>query len=178
MYKFKSNESNNAFEWSSLGDIQTGRKNLGEEMPVVAYRLFQYTLRDVMNRELGVDKTSDLIRKAGELAGREFCKNVLDKTLDFNAFIANLQKTLKDLKIGILRIEKADMEKLEFYLTVEEDLDCSGLPISDESVCDYDEGLIAGILNEYTGKAFVAREVDCWATGDRVCRFKVNLKTT
>lgn len=69
-------------------------------------------------------------------------------------------------------IEEADEEKLQFVLTVSEDLDCSGLPIFGETVCDYDEVFIAGILEEYTGKKFMVKEVDCWATGDRTCRFE------
>jgi hypothetical protein len=77
------------------------------------------------------------------------------------------------LKVGILRIEAADLDNLNFVLTVSEDLDCSGLPIFGESVCNYDEGFIAGIFEQYTGKKFLAREVDCWATGDRTCRFEV-----
>lgn len=142
-------------------------------MPVIVYRLFQFTLREVLNREYGCRQASDLIRTAGKLAGREFCKNIMDTSLEFDSFIAQLQKKLAELKIGILRLESADTEKLEFILTVEEDLDCSGLPITEESVCDYDEGFIAGILNEYTGKQFTAKEIDCWATGDRTCRFHV-----
>ena len=51
-------------------------------------------------------------------------------------------------------VEEADAKKLQFVLTVSEDLDCSGLPIFGETVCDYDEGFIAGILEEYTGKKF------------------------
>ena len=62
---------------------------------------------------------------------------------------------------------------MSFVLTVSEDLDCSGLPIFGESVCNYDEGFIAGILEQYTDKKFLAKEVDCWATGDRTCRFEV-----
>ena len=57
-------------------------------------------------------------------------------------------------------------------LTVGEDLDCSGIPITDETVCYYDEGFIAGILEVYTGKKYHVREIDCWANGDRVCRFR------
>jgi predicted hydrocarbon binding protein len=53
----------------------------------------------------------------------------------------------------------------------DEDLDCSGLPITNETICNYDEGFIAGILNAYTGKTYEVRELDCWANGDRVCRF-------
>ena len=91
---------------------------------------------------------------------------------DVNEFVVELQELLKKLKIGILRIEEADLEKMTFRLTVAEDLDCSGLPASDETICTYDEGFIGGLLSEYTGKNFSAKEVDCWCSGDRVCRFE------
>lgn len=173
MYKFKDDQQNEGFSWEAIGDIGLGRANLGSDMPVVVYRLFQFTLRDVLNREYGSEQASNLLRAAGKLAGAEFCRKILDKNLDFTGFVAQLQKKLADLRIGILRLEAADLDKLEFIITVEEDLDCSGLPITEESVCDYDEGFIAGILNEYTGKNFTAKEIDCWATGDRTCRFQV-----
>jgi predicted hydrocarbon binding protein len=176
MFKFKSENNRDEFVWSNLGDVKLGRENLGESMPVEIYRLFQFTLRSVLAKEYGVEKSSDVLRQAGEIAGKEFCKQFLDTKAEFSDFIAQLQKTLKQLKIGIFRVEKADLEKMELFLIVEEDLECSGLPITDESVCEYDEGFIAGILEEYTGKEFFVREIDCWATGARVCRFKVNLK--
>ena len=77
------------------------------------------------------------------------------------------------MKIGVMRIEELDLERGRIILTVSEDADCSGLPVLGETVCNYDEGFISGILTEYTGKLFTAVEVDCWATGDRVCRFRV-----
>lgn len=51
-----------------------------------------------------------------------------------------------------MRIEKFDMNTGEAILTVGEDLDCSGLPFTGETVCNYDEGFLAGILKEYTKK--------------------------
>lgn len=161
------------FAWKDMGNIETGRPNLGLEVPILAYRLLQYTWRDVMITELGVDKANDIIIKAGKLAGRQFCENMLNKELNFDEFVSQLQSVLREQGIGILRIEKADLENLRFTLTVAEDLDCSGLPSTDEVVCQYDEGFIAGILNAYTGKDFHAKEIDCWASGDRVCRFAV-----
>jgi predicted hydrocarbon binding protein len=79
---------------------------------------------------------------------------------------------LRELKIGILRVESVNEKTGEIFLTVGEDLDCSGLPITGENVCTYDEGFITGILAVYTGKVYSVREIDCWASGDRVCRFK------
>lgn len=160
------------FSWDKLGDIKRGRGDLGEEMPVLVYRLMQFTMFDVLSSRLGRENANTFIRDAGHLAGTEFSKNVLDLTVDFNTFIANLQKTLQQLKIGILRMENFNIDSGEIILTVGEDLDCSGLPISNETVCDYDEGFISGILESYTGKKYFVKEIDCWANGDRVCRFK------
>ena len=92
---------------------------------------------------------------------------------DFGEFIRKTQELLAELKIGILRIEESDVENMKFRLTVAEDLDCSGLPMSDETICTYDEGFLAGLLGEYTGMDFDVKEVDCWCSGDRVCRFEV-----
>jgi len=168
---FKEERNYNKFTWRDLGDIERGRPNLGLTVPVLAYRLLQYTLRDVLITESGVDKANDIFIKAGRLAGVQFCENLLNRELGFNEFIAQLQQVLKEQVIGILRIEKADMENMRFTLVVAEDLDCSGLPFTDEVVCQYDEGFIAGIFEAYTGKPFSVREIDCWASGERVCRF-------
>ncbi|MDR0239287.1 MAG: 4-vinyl reductase [Deltaproteobacteria bacterium] len=168
---FLRNPTHNEFTWDSLGNIKEGRGDLGEEMPVVVYRLMQYTMLDVLAKEHGGDMANEYFRRAGFLAGMEFAKNTLDLKADFNAFLANLQHVLQAMKIGILRMEAFDPETGDIVLTVGQDLDCSGLPITNENVCMYDEGFIAGILEAYTGKKYEVREVDCWANGDRVCRF-------
>ena len=167
--------SHETFSWESLGDIKGGRGNLGEEMPVLVYRLMQFTLLDVLSRDFGREKANYYLREAGYLAGTEFANNALDLKAEFNAFIANLQKVMEDLKIGILRIESIDENAEEIIMTVAEDLDCSGLQITEETVCDYDEGFIAGILKAYTGKTYTVKEIDCWASGDRVCRFRCKI---
>lgn len=174
---FAKTKKHEEFEWGNLGDIKTGRGDLTESMPVIVYRLMQFTMLDVMSKKMGIEKANDIFRDAGFLAGTEFAKNTLDLKVDFNSFVSNLQKTLQDLKIGILRMEKFDPDTGNMILTVGQDLDCSGLPITHENVCIYDEGFIAGILEAYTGKKYDVREVDCWANGDRVCRFEGNVVT-
>jgi predicted hydrocarbon binding protein len=166
------------FTWSDLGDIAEGRPNLGPDCPVLVYRLLELTLRDTLTVRFGPEETAHILRQAGEVAGAEFCRNVLDTSLPLDDFLALLQRTLRELSIGVLRIEHADQDTLEFVLTVAEDLDCSGLPVTGEMVCDYDEGFIAGVLRAYSGREFVAREVDCWASGGRICRFAVRPLTT
>jgi predicted hydrocarbon binding protein len=141
------------FSWDLLGDIELGRPNLGNTTRLEAYRLMQFCFRD------------------GKLAGAEFAAHLLGHPEDLGDFVAELQRVLREMGIGILRVEKADAENGQFVVTVSEDLDCSGLPETGESICVYDEGFIAALLESYTGRRFVVKEVDCWCTGDRTCRF-------
>ena len=168
---FAPQNTHNDFKWENLGDIKEGRGDLGEEMPVLVYRLMQYTMLDVLSKAHGPEEANEYFRAAGFLAGTEFARNTLNLNCDFDTFVANLQSTLQTLKIGVLRMEAFDAATGNMVLTVAQDLDCSGLPVTNETVCFYDEGFISGILQAYTGRKYDVREVDCWANGDRVCRF-------
>ena len=108
------------------------------------------------------------VRQAAELFAEKFLR--LDQP--FDAFVRELQARLREFKIGVLRMEDVNEATGRMILTLSEDADCSGLPVLGETVCNYDEGFIAGILSAYTGKPYTAVEIDCWATGDRVCRFR------
>lgn len=163
-----------AFSWDHLGNIDYGRPNLGPNTRVSVYRLMQYTMREVIEKEYGSEVTREIFVKSGRIAGAEFCKNILDVSLPLTKFISQLHEKLLDYSIGVLKIEKFDLDTMNFVMTISEDLDCSGLPVSGYTVCDYDEGFIEGIFEVYTGKKFLVKEVDCWSTGDRTCRFAVN----
>ncbi len=159
------------FSWDLIGDIELGRPNLGNTTTVEVYRLLQFTFRDVIEQAVGADKTDEIFYDAGKLAGFHFYKNVMKPVDTINEFVKELQSTLKMFRIGILRIEKLDLESGQIILTVAEDLDCSGLPEIGEEICTYDEGFIAALLESFTGKPFIVKEIDCWCTGDRTCRF-------
>jgi len=133
----------------------------------------QFCFRDILEQRYGTEETNKIFYESGLLAGRNFYENVLadPKPDTFNKLVSLLQTTLSSLGIGILRVEEADVDVMHFTLTVSEDLDCSGLPELGFEVCIYDEGFLAGILEAFTGRPFKVKEVDCWCTGDRSCRF-------
>ena len=173
---FKEERDESQFEWSMLGDIQEGRPNLGPLVHVAVYRLMQFTLRDILIRDFDVETADRIFFEAGKKAGEEYYKNVLTQKKDLDSLFADLQHTMKELGIGIFRVESADSEKGSFVVTVAEDLDCSGLPVSSEEICTYDEGFIAGLLLAYSGRDFRVKEIDCWCSGGRVCRFTADPK--
>ena len=152
------------------------RGNLGDELPVMVYRLLEYSLKEELKNRFGKETQIDIFRSAGRMAGEYFAQNILNLDVSLDQFVNELQQKLRELKIGVLRIEDVNEETGRIVLTVAEDADCSGLPVLGETVCNYDEGFIAGILSVYSGKTYTAVEVDCWATGDRVCRFHANVE--
>jgi predicted hydrocarbon binding protein len=115
------------------------------------------TLRDVLIKEFDAETADRIFYEPGNHAGKEFFKELITLKNDFNEFVVELQKLFKKLKMNILRIEEADLEKMAFTLSLAEDLDCSGLPTSDETICTYDEGFLSGLLSEYTGNNISAK---------------------
>ena len=172
---FKEEREETLFDWTMLGNAAEGRPNLGPATDVSVYRLMQFTLRDVLIKEFDAETADRIFYEAGKTAGQNLYEHIITRKEDFNGFISELQNVLRNLKIGILRVEKADLENLAFTLTVAEDLDCSGLPVCDEQICTYDEGFISGLLFAHTRKSFIVKEVDCWCSGDRVCRFEAKV---
>jgi predicted hydrocarbon binding protein len=164
-------ESRYAFSWDLLGDVSKGRPNLGPSTSVHMYRLMQYTLRDAIDRRLGADLADELFFAAGHTAGVAVYDHLVGGAESVEELFASLQKTLRELQVGVLRVEESDPNGDRFVVTVSEDLDCSGLPVLDTEVCTFDEGLIAGILERHTGQRYKVEEIDCWCTGDRTCRF-------
>ena len=152
------------------------RGNLGDELPVLVYRMLEYALKDTLVEKYGREEQIELFRNAGRRAGDFFAKRMLNLNQPLDSFVSELQAKMQELKIGVLRIEEVNEETGRIVLTVSEDADCSGLPVLGETVCNYDEGFIAGILTAYSGKKYTAVEVDCWATGDRVCRFHADVE--
>lgn len=166
------------FSWELLGDVEEGRPNLGPMVRMEIYRLMEFCFRDVLEENYGSETADKLFYQAGLLAGKQFYQNIIKETKpldDFSDFIKSVQSNLVDKGIGILRIEEADHEQKRYVISIAENLDCSGLPELDYEVCVYDEGFIAGVFESFIGETFKVKEVDCWCTGDRTCRFVVEL---
>jgi len=160
-----------AFSWALLGNIQEGRPNLGNMTRLEVYRLMQFCFRDILEQDFGTEKADDIFYRAGYTAGSHFYAHAIGPMPDLGSFVKKLQDVLREMGIGVLRVEEEDLAHGRLVLTVSEDLDCSGLPELSYEICTYDEGFISALLECFSGKKFKVKEIDCWCTGDRTCRF-------
>ena len=53
---------------------EKSRSNLGEMLPVLVYRMLEYSLKDELVSRLGKDAQIDIFRKAGQRSGGRFFK--------------------------------------------------------------------------------------------------------
>jgi len=171
------NQRKYQFDWDTTvgADMKLARPSLGPSTRVEVYRLFQFTLRDVLEQHYGAETADNLFREAGVMAGKAFFDQFLNNAKDASSLVTTIQDAFNTLGMGIFRVETAAEDNSHFVFTVEEDLDCSGLPDTADVVCVYDEGFIQGVLESFSGKGFNVKEIDCWCTGARTCRFEAKM---
>ncbi len=169
-------EETNEFDWQSIGDINNGRQNLGEDMPVFLFRLFQYNIKNELLKYHDKETVSKILRDTGRSAGVAFAKKLLNLDLPTEDFLDNVSKVFNQCKIANVRIEDVNNETGEITLAVYDDVSCSGVPVTGETVCKYDEGVLEGIFQTYSNKNYYVKEIDCWATGAKICRFNAKIQ--
>ncbi len=74
------------------------RGNLGDELPVIVYRLMEYSMREQLTEEFGEEMQIRIFRSAGYKAGVYFAKKQLDITMPINRFIADLQARMEEMR--------------------------------------------------------------------------------
>ena len=171
------NQRKYQFSWDeTIGvDLEAARPGLGPNTRIEVYRLFQFTLRDILEQRYGTEAADQIFRDAGVIAGKAFYDKFLCDATDLTTLVTKIQDAFSTFGIGIFRVESVTDDNSHFIFTVAEDLDCSGMPDTSDVICVYDEGFIKGILESFSGKGFNVKEIDCWCTGERTCRFEAKI---
>ena len=164
------------FEWASVGDTKSGRPTLGGKIDLVYYRLAMFSVKSILEAQLGPEKADEVFYRAGDAAGRAVYHKYLKGIKNLNEIVQRLAAFFHEHNIGIFRIEKSNETSGEFVFSMLEDVDCSGTADVGKPRCKFDEGLIAGILGAYLGREVAVREDECWGAGGKVCRFEAKAK--
>lgn len=162
------------FRWKLLGGDDS--QDSGRKVPLALYTLMRCALKDVLKGKYGKKAADEVFYTAGKLAGAEFYTRYLEPVSGLDEFINKAQELLKNEKIGVLKlkIEKELLKEGTVLLSVDEDItdaDLYGFGPMEPEICICDEGLITALFEHFTRKKWQAKEIDCWCTGARTCRF-------
>lgn len=163
------------FKLSAIGDTSP-RTTLGPLTSVEIFRIMRTSLADIIVSSLGEETANAAIYNTGKAVGGEIGRAFLADAKDLNDFIQKVRELLIKLKIGVLSVVSADLEKGQVVIRVDECTTCSGVPNTGKCICYFEGGVIAGALKFFIKKEVKATETKCWGTGDNFCEFFVEIE--
>ncbi len=83
--------------------------------------------------------------------------------------IQDLKSWFATMMLGELEVE-LDEEKVLVKLS--KCMTCYRLPPTGSALCDFERGLVDGVLEHITGAEVITKETLCWGLGDTVCQFE------
>lgn len=138
--------------------LRIARPTLGDDTGVALYRLLRLVaLEDIIGRGSGA-----VAYVAGRKLGRSLGITKLDDFLELCA----------TLKIGIIKVPKLTANLI--HVDVYECVTCSGLEPVGRTLCQFEGGLIAGVVENVLNKRAKAKEVTCiGGLGHDSCGFDI-----
>lgn len=134
------------------------RDTLGYDVPVSFLRMVLLSLENILEEDAPLT-----FQTVGRAIGRLLGPPSLEQ----------LPKTFQDAKIGLINIEKQAEDKV--VIEMRECVGCSGMTNYNESVSQFEQGLVAGAMEVATGKTVYIREVKCCTQGQNYCQFEALL---
>lgn len=121
------------------------RPKLGDRAGVALYRLLRLVaLEDIIGR--GAGATAYV---AGKKLGQNLGITTLDQFLELCASIS----------LGIVKVPVLSASRI--YVDVYECVTCSGMAVVGRTLCQFEAGLVAGVVQAITGKPTKAKELTC-----------------
>lgn len=121
------------------------RPKLGDNAGVALYRLLRLVaLEDIIGRGAGA---------TAYVAGKKLGQNLgLTKLEDF-------LELCRAISLGIIQVPVLTANRI--YVDVYECVTCAGMAPVGRTLCQFEAGIVAGVIQSVTGKAAKAKEITC-----------------
>jgi uncharacterized protein len=133
------------------------RPTLGDTVPLTLFRI----LRIIGMRNLLGESAGPTLYMMGKSVGNMLAPKTMGE----------FESTIRELKIGIPRIEQATEDRLTVNL--HECITCAGFSYTGEMFCDMESGIIAGLLEKVFNKKARSTQTKSWSVGYDYCQFDV-----
>ncbi len=154
----------------------SNREELGSMVPLKLFQSIRLiALGSAMEEMLGAGSRA-LIYQAGQRLGLHLGEAVLEEAKgDLNAYVALIQDLCLELKIGKLIIDEVDLEQGKLALHLDECVSCAGITGMNAPICNFETGMVGGIIKIFLKKNVRAVETHCHAVGDESCAIQVKV---
>ena len=147
------------------------RPVLGDAIPLVVFRAFRHFSSDYVEELMG-RSAAVVFQNGGRELGKEVGISMMNP--DLNTYLGSVIEWVKESKIGLLRPVEVSDEKI--ILALDECITCAGMANIGKRICHFEVGLVAGVVEAFTGQKVRAHESKCGANGEGTCEVTVLLK--
>ena len=147
------------------------RPELGDTIPLAVFRIFRQFSAQYSAEILGESGVKTTFTYAGRMLGHDVGKQLYSS--DLGSYLSSVQGFVYDAKIGVLDLVDSDSDQMVFQLG--ECVTCAGMPDMGMSICHFEVGLVAGIVETFVKKDVGAFESKCNVNGDDCCEVTIQM---
>lgn len=152
------------------------RKSLGPLVPIQLFQALRLIGMGSSIEEMVGDGAHALVYQSGKRVGQVIGRAVLPVAgKDLSKYLDQIRGVCLTLAIGQLVLEAADNDAGRLTLRVDECVSCAGLSGAQAPICNFEAGLVAGVVRVFVGREVKAVETRCNAVGDRTCGVDVQV---
>jgi predicted hydrocarbon binding protein len=133
--------------------------------------MFESAVRKRLTTEFSRGYADYLMRDAGKIAGALFAESFTEEAEGPVEFLQSFRALLKGLGYGVLRVEKADLDRLKFAFSISHGIEPSDTEEEGSTGCSFTEGFLSGALSVRFGEEINVKEIACIAGGETSCRY-------
>jgi predicted hydrocarbon binding protein len=165
-----------------LASIVAGRRDIANREtlgPMVPIQLFQalrlIAFGSCVERLVG-DGARALVYQSGARVGQVLGQAVLAQAgRDLGRYLELVRKVCLDLTIGQVVLEREDSAQGLLVLRVDECVSCAGVSGVSAPICNFEAGMVGGLVKTFVVRDVRAVETRCNAVGDKTCGIDVTI---
>ena len=153
------------------------RKNLGPMVPIQLFQALRIVGMGTALEEMVGAGARAMVYQSGQQLGDLIGLALKPKSEgDLGRYVELVQSICIDLRIGEVNVEQVDLDNGLIVLRVDECVSCAGLRPAPTPICNFEAGMVGGIIRQFVGRPVKATETRCYATGHDTCGIDVHIR--
>jgi predicted hydrocarbon binding protein len=152
------------------------RQTLGPMVPIHLFQALRLIGMGSSIEDMVGEGAHALVYQSGKRVGLTLGRAVLPGAgKDLAKYLELIRGVCLQLSIGQLSLEKADNTAGLLTLKVDECVSCAGISGCKAPICNFETGLVAGVVKIFVSREVRAVETRCNAVGDNTCAVDVTV---